>query len=339
MFNSPAGAPIRFPAGQKPLLLVTVDTEEEFDWSQPHASANTQVTHIPAQQRAQAVYARFGLRPTYFVDWPVASQPQAYEVLRAWAERGACEIGAHLHPWVNPPVEERVCNRHSYPGNLEAGLERRKLAQLTDLIARNFGRRPTVYRAGRYGAGPNTAAILEELGYEIDSSVVPRTDLSGDEGPDFSAFGFDPYWFGRTRRLLEIPVGLGWTGMLSGAGLLWQRLARSGWGRACRLPGVLARARLFDRIKLTPEGIGLDDLCRVSEAMHEAGYRVFNLMYHSPSLAPGHTPYVRSEAELEQFVRRIEGYCEFFLGRFGGIAATPGEVRALCLALERPAAA
>lgn len=339
MFNSPADPPIRFPATQKPMLLVTVDTEEEFDWSKPHDSANTRVTHIPAQERAQAVFARFGIKPTYFVDYPVAAQPQAYEPLRDWAKRGQCEIGAHLHPWVNPPIEERVCNRHSYPGNLEAGLERRKLALLTELIERNFGRRPTVYRAGRYGAGPNTAAILEALGYEIDSSVVPRTDLSRDEGPDFSAFGFDPYWFGTTRKLLEIPVGLGWTGLLSAAGPFWQRLSQSGWGRACRLPGVLARARLFDRIKLTPEGIELPDLCRVSEAMYAAGYRVFNLMYHSPSLAPGHTPYVRNEAELDQFVRRIEGYCEFFFGRLGGIAATPDDVRSLCLALGRKSAA
>ena len=117
--------------------------------------------------------------------------------------------------------------------------------------------------------------------------------------------------------------------------MLWQRLSQSGWGRACRLPGVLARARLFDRIKLTPEGIELDDLCRVSQAMHEAGYRVFNLMYHSPSLAPGHTPYVRDQAELDRFVRRIEGYCEFFFGRFGGVPATPAEIRAICLDLER----
>jgi hypothetical protein len=96
---------------------------------------------------------------------------------------------------------------------------------------------------------------------------------------------------------------------------------------------------LFDRIKLTPEGIDVADLCRVSEAMYGAGYRVFNLKYHSPSLAPGHTPYVRTQRDLDDFVRRIEEYCEFFFGRLGGIAATPMDIRSLCLGLERKPAA
>ena len=94
-----------------------------------------------------------------------------------------CVIGAHLHPWVNPPHDEIVCNYNSYPGNLPEELEKEKLHRLTETIADQFGERPIVYKAGRYGVGFNTSSVLEDLGYEIDTSVLSRTDLSDEEGP------------------------------------------------------------------------------------------------------------------------------------------------------------
>jgi hypothetical protein len=330
MLNMPLPPPIRFPASQRPLLIVTVDTEEEFDWMKPLARENTRVTHIADQARAQKLYARYGLKPTYFIDYPVAAQEQGYRPLQEWSAAGICEIGTHLHPWVSPPHEEQVCNRNSYPGNLPRALERAKLAHLTDLIAERFGKRPTVYRAGRYGAGPNTASILEELGYEIDSSVLARSDLRGNEGPDFSAIGLEPYWFGEKRRLLEIPVTIGWDGWLAAAGSFWQQAADTSWGRTLKLQGVLARAGIFNRVKLTPEGIPFAELRSATEAMLKAGIRIFNFTYHSPSLTPGHTPYVRSAAELDAFVDRIERYLGFFFESCNGVAATPHTIRELC---------
>jgi hypothetical protein len=80
-------------------------------------------------------------------------------------------VGTQLHPWVNPPFEEEIersqqlC-RQSFPA-----LEGAKLALLTDTIAAGFGTRPIVYRAGRYGIGPNTLGLLADLGYRIDSSM------------------------------------------------------------------------------------------------------------------------------------------------------------------------
>jgi hypothetical protein len=123
---------------------------------------------------------------------------------------------------------------------------------------------------------------------------------------------------------------VGWDGWLAGAGLFWQNAIRSPIGQTLRLPGVLARTRAFNRVKLTPEGIPFAELRQVTESMLKAGYRVFNFTYHSPSLSPGHTPYVRSAAELDAFVGCIERYLEFFFGRCNGVAATPHLVRELC---------
>src|SRR3546814_20419106 len=62
--------------------------------------------------------------------------PAAVEVLKSFCDRGECRIGAHLHPWVNPPHREVVNAVNSYPGNLPPELERAKLTALTQEIGR-----------------------------------------------------------------------------------------------------------------------------------------------------------------------------------------------------------
>lgn len=326
--------------GGTPVVAVVVDTEEEFDWARPLAAANTAVQAMRAQARAHAVFARYGVRPTYVVDWPVVDQDDGWRPLHELYRDGLCEIGAHLHPWVNPPAEEVVCNANSYPGNLPPALEQAKLARLADRIGERFGARPTVYKAGRYGVGPNTARILDALGFEIDASVVPGTDLTRQEGPDFSACGARPYWFGRGRRLLEIPLSVGYVGALAPAGRTLYPPAASPLGMRLRAPGVLARTRLLERITLTPEGVVHAEHRRLVQAMLAAGHRIFSFTYHSPSLAPGNTPYVTSEAELGTFLDRFERFFDFFFGALGGRPATLTEIRRLVAPPARaPAAA
>lgn len=326
---------IDLPAGQTPLLMVVVDTEEEFDWSKPHDRAATAVTAIAAQERAHRIYNAHGLRPTYVVDYPVASQEGAFAPLRALLDAGRCEIGAHLHPWVNPPDDEDVTYRNSYPGNLPPALEREKLRRLTAVIAENFGIQPTVYRAGRYGVGPATAETLAALGYEVDLSVVPGTDLSHDQGPDFRHCDPRPYWFGRRDRakdrgrLLEIPLSVGFTGLLGRHGASLHGFLAGPLGRRFRAAGIMARLGLLERHRLSPEGIGFDDHRRLTEALLARGQRIFGLTYHSPSLVPGHTPYVRDEGELDRFLASIERYCDYFMNTLGGRPTTPLEVKAL----------
>jgi hypothetical protein len=99
--------------------------------------------------------------------------------------------------------------------------------------------------------------------------------------------------------------------------------------KALHVPGILARLRLVERITLTPEGISFDEQRRLTRALLHEGQRVFSFSYHSPSLAPGNTPYVQNQGDLRRFLHRIEQYLEFFAGEVGGRAATPFEVKAL----------
>lgn len=327
------------PNDHPPLLLVIVDTEEEFDWRQPHARENTSVTAISAQGLAQKIFAAHGIVPTYVVDYPVASSPAAVEALRVFADAGQCRIGTHLHPWVNPPYTETVSAYNSYPGNLAVALEREKLAILTDTITNSFGARPVVYKAGRYGIGPATAQILEQLGYLVDVSVVPFTSFASDGGPDFSAHGFQPSWFGSRDQLLEIPLSCGFCGALRALGsTLFPRVGGAA-GMRLRLPGILARSGLLERIRLTPEGVDLPANIRLARSLYRQGCRIFSFTYHSPSLTPGMTPYVRSERELSQFLQSMDRFLTFFRDELGGRASEPHAVYELLLQRKRSAGA
>lgn len=332
LLDPAAHRPAALPAGTPPMLAVVVDTEEEFDWSRPLSRDNTAVTTVAAQPRAhEAVFDRLGVVPTYVVDWPVATDPAAAAVLRDLADDGKAVIGTHLHPWVNPPHDEPVTPPTSYHGNLPEALEREKLSRLTDAITGAFGRRPTVFRAGRYGVGPHTAATLARLGYTVDTSIVPCTRFTADGGPDFRGLSARPSWVETGHgHLLELPVSCGYAGHLRGQGRWLYERVTGPRGMKLHVPGVLARSGLLERIRLTPEGAGVAELVRLTRALAADGVRVFTLSYHSPSMAPGHTPYVRDGADLTAFLATIADFCTWFRDDLGGVFRTPEEIHALC---------
>jgi hypothetical protein len=311
------------------MLTVLVDAEEEFDWSEPFSNGSMSVSSMRHQHLAQAIFARYGVVPTYVVDYPVASQSDGYVPLRELLVDGVCEIGAQLHPWVNPPHGERINVYNSFPGNLPRELEMAKLAALTGTIEENFGVQPRVYKAGRYGVGPNTAAVLAQNGYKIDASVVSRRSFAFEHGADFTEIDARPYWFGPRSELLEIPLTCDFTGLLREVGRrLYPRLS-SRLGRQLHVPGLLARTSLLNRIHLTPEGVTLMEAKLLTRTLLASGTRIFLLAYHSPSLEPGHTPYVQDQGDLRRFIDWLDGYLEFFRGEVNGRPVTPTELYAL----------
>ena len=322
------------PAGP-PILIVAVDTESEFDWNGPFLRTQTSVRNVRNQSMAQEIYDRFGVRPIYLVDYAVATQPEAYLPLREIFHSQRCEIGAHLHPWITPPFLEELSPRASFSQNLPVSLQKAKLTQLTEAIERSFDFRPLCYRAGRLGVGEEIADLLQSLGYHIDMSVLPGIDMRPIHGPDFRR-GLDrPYWFGHDLSLLEIPATPCFAGLLAARALpksvsieLYDQLARPPLDRL-RMRGVFARLGLLEWLPPTPEGVTISELHRLMRAFLSRGHRVFVLSYHSSSLLPGSTEYVRSQSDLSGFLSRIEQFLDFFIGKLGGISMTPSEVRAV----------
>jgi phosphatidylinositol alpha-1,6-mannosyltransferase len=321
----PASEPIRLPAG-RPILCVIVDAEEEFHWGRPVSARNNATSSIRYQKRAHEVFSCYDVRPTYLVTYPIASDPSAASVLREYLADGRCEIGAQLHPWVTPPFGAETEERLSFPGNLPPALEREKLHRLAQTVRDSFNVQPTVYKAGRYGFGPSTAALLEDEGFLVDTSLIPRTRYTEAGGPDFSTFDYGPFWFGAHRRLLELPVTRALTGLLAETTPSVYGMAERKPFRSMRAAGLLARAGLLERITLSPEGSDLAAMRRLTRTLLRRGERIFTLSYHSPSLEPGNTPYVRDHRDLAVFLDRISGFLSYFRDELGGVFLTVKEL-------------
>lgn len=320
---------VEFPLGGAPRLLVTIDTEEEFDWTGPFSSRENSVANLRHQEPAQRIFEQFGIQPVYLLDYPVANQADGYGPVKEFLQDDRCVVGTHLQSWVNPPFDEEVSHLNSYPGNLPPELEHEKLRVLTQTISENLGVQPRCYRAGRYGVGASTAEILLDQGYEIDFSVVPRVDFSAEGGPDFSGLDSHPFWLGRDGKLLEVPISSAFVGPLAKFGPKIYDAVAGRRGQALHLPGMLARSRLLELIRLTPEGITLEELKMLTKTMMRSGHRIFCLTYHSPSLMPGNTPYVNDAMELQSFLDRIHQFTDFFVNELGGSGITPDQVRSL----------
>jgi len=276
-------------------FMVHVDVEEEFDWHRPLDSTNRSTSAMRAFPAAQRRFADHGVPLTALVDHPVATDARAVDLLSEGLADGRSAIGAQLHGWVTPPLRP-LSPGDSYAGNLPRMEEAAKIDTLTRAITRAFGIAPRIFRSGRYGIGPNTLPLLAEHGYLVDSSVRAHYDYSGDGGPDFRDVGSAAY---RVGGLVELPFTTVFAGRLRARGpSLYDGLGGVPMARA-----AMARAGLLQRVSLTPEDMPVADALQAVDVAIDQGTRLLVFAFHSPSLEPGHTPYVRTADDLATFWR------------------------------------
>ena len=299
-------------------LVASIDTEED-NWRPTRD--DIRIENIRALPALQAFLRGLGLRPTYFVDHPVASAPWSAAILREIAESGAAEIGAHLHPWNTPPLEEALLPRHSMLANLPArAAAPQAAARCAMRSTAATGRAPTSFRAGRFGLGPETVArpdrerlpgrqqrdALDRLAAVRRRSRLPRRAAGllppgrGLRSPHASADG----------PLLELPLSSGFTRGPFG----WRASAYDALhGPALRrlpLARLASRSGILRRVILSPESESLDDMLRLARRLIDQGVRFLQLFWHSPSLVPGLSPFVRNAADRARLFASIAAFVD-----------------------------
>lgn len=319
---SASAAEIAWPAEFGTRFTIFVDTEEEFDWSRPLQRENRATQAMRALPEVHRLFEAHGVPATYMVDHPIVTCAMSADILRELLADGRSAIGTQLHPWVNPPFDEAVTPLNSFVGNLPRELEAAKLAVLTGAIAAAFGKRPVMFRAGRYGIGPSSLSLLAAEGYRVDTSMRAGYDYSAEGGPDFTAVGNHGFWTGE-GELAELPLTTVYTGAArSGGAGLYGALGRLPKGR-----GIASRLGLLSRVALTPEEMPIELALEAIRVAAGEGVRLLLFSYHSPSAAPGYTPYVRDAADLRAFHRWWEAAFGL-LARLGILPASHDEILA-----------
>lgn len=300
-------------------LVVTIDTEED-NWNRYSATDNP-VTNIEKLICLQKLFDAFGVRPTYLLTYPVATNPRSVAILRRILEEGKCEIGTHCHPWNTPPfVKGAVIRKQdTMLCNLPDAVVFDKLATLHEAIQRNFGIAPVSFRAGRWGFGPAVARALCGLGYQVDSSIMPYTDWRPNFGPDYSSFSpalfrFDVegiHFINENGRLLEVPATVGF--LQPNFSLIHRvsQLLEHDVSKVLHLKGLFDRLRLVNKVTLSPELEKTRSLIELSQRMANCKYSCLNLTFHSNSLLAGMNPFVRTPADELIFQEKVKDFLLF----------------------------
>ncbi len=293
-------------------FLVTIDTEEEREWDSDYLDhTNYTVNNIQYLKPLQEIFNRYGVKPAYLIDYPVAVDKKAAALLKGFQDIDGAEIGMHLHPWVNPPYREERIAANSFPANLPAELQYDKMKVLTDVIADAAGKQPVTYRAGRYGFNESSVKVLEELGYLVDTSIVPFRKGKKEYEPSFGWLEqMEPYFLDYqdikkpgNSKLLEVPLTVGFS----------KRVPKLLEKKYIDLPNIgLRRAmkKIFDidLYWLRPSYAGLKQMLQLSEAQIAKGASFLNMMFHSNELMPGGSKYCKTQEDVDAYLHRLDGY-------------------------------
>lgn len=296
------------PAG--PALLVGIDTEGDNQWSAA-ARARQTFENIYALPRLHALFARHGVRPTYVITYPVATDARSADTLGALLAGGDCEIGAHHHAWETPPFAPEDVERHPYASMLPRPQFQAQLASLTAAITSAVGTAPVSYRSGRFGFAADHVAPLERAGYLVESSVAPLFSERHKGGPEFVEAPLRPYFLAYDdaaraggSNLLEVPVSAALDRKLP------KRLQYA-WARAPKpytTKRVLRALRIVRMRWLRPSYSSLEEMLSLACDLVTAGEPVLNLLFHSSEAIVGGSPYNRTQGELDAFCDRLERF-------------------------------
>ena len=321
-------------------LLVGIDTEGDNQWD-AEARRDQRFENIYALPRLHAMFARHGVRPTYVITYPVATDARSVEVLRALLAGGDCEVGAHHHAWETPPCSEEDLRKHPYASTLPLRQFEAQLETLTGAIERAVGRRPTSYRSGRFGFSSDHVSGLERSGYLVESSVAPLFYESHKGGPDFVEAPLRPYFLAyddATRpgssRVLEVPV----------SAALNRRMPKSLQYAYARAPKpyttkrVLRALRLLHMRWLRPSYSSLEDMLQLARDLARWNEPVLNVLFHSSEAIVGGSPYNRTQGELDAFWDRLDRFLSFATRELRAVPATFSEFRDAHLSVPRATA-
>jgi peptidoglycan/xylan/chitin deacetylase (PgdA/CDA1 family) len=310
-------------------LLAGIDTEGDNQWDAA-ARARQTFENIYALPRLHALFARHGVRPTYVITYPVATDPRSRDILGGLLARGDCEIGAHHHAWETPPCTADDVRRHPYAMQLPRPQFEDQLERLTGAIETAIGRRPVSYRSGRFGFSSDHVSALERAGYRVESSVAPLFYESHKGGPEFVEAPLTPYFLAydsATRRgssdVLEVPVSAALNRRLPKA--LQYAYARA--PRPYTTRRVLRAFRIVRLRWLRPSYSSLEDMTALARDLHASGEPVLNLLFHSSEAIVGGSPYNRTQAELDAFCDRLERFFRFATQDLGAVPLTFSEFR------------
>jgi hypothetical protein len=328
----------------KRYLLFTVDTEPDDPQWRGLGRGGWTHENLRGLPRLAASCRSMGVLPTFFLSHSVAVRPEAAQALLPLLRAGGCEVGAHLHPGDTPPFDggggdgEGGGSGRDHADNIlrvPDGLLEEKFSALHREVEARFGR-PAAYRSAAWTLDGRVVRLLERRGYLADSSVTPGVSWRLRGRPSY--LGAPP---GAYRLGYGDPAMPGASGIIEVPVSVYSPRRRDGSTLAGRLLGDLltmplgsrrgTAAALLKAVRPPPpqwlrpafrSQAEMEDTARSLE-----GEAFLHVMCHSNEVWPGTSPYVKTQADLDAYYLRLEGFFRWALDRGYEPATVSGYAR------------
>jgi hypothetical protein len=288
------------------LYAVTIDTEEQWDWSAGFPVRSHSLDNIRVLPEFEQLCAGHQARSTWFTNWSVLHDAASRRVMLDLAARPGVEVGMHIHPWLTPPQNlgdegrVRLSFLHNYPDEII----RAKLQRVHELFEQN-GLAPKSFRGGRYSSGGVVHDFLMAKGFTVDCSIVPFSTWPDEGAPDYRACDLTPNRVGPNadrRGFWELPLTLAFTRRdFRHWAKLYELLGSSSpLLRHLRLIGILERLGIVRRVWLNFETESVEAMCALLRVVRRMPIPFVVFTVHSSSLIAKGNPHSASETRVRE---------------------------------------
>lgn len=294
-------------------LTVSLDVEEEGLFGGRYAQRDVTVANVTHLKRLTPLMQEHNIPVTLFCAYSVLGDVAACEVLAGLRDRYGAEIGAHLHHWNTPPLQDGGSEYRSV-GDVPSEVMEAKLHTLLEAGRRFQGAPLTSFRMGRWDMHRSLWPLLARAGVRVDASIRPLH--CGRGGPDHFDAPSDPYVVQvEGAELLEVPLTC--TPLFRGL----PRILR-GAGRE-----VCASVQKWGALALLPVYHPLWAMRLITRLHIARGGRVISLTWHSSEMMPGGAPHMPDMAAVDRLLRRVDAYVRWLTETWPVEAVTMNELR------------
>lgn len=289
-------------------LIISIDTEcdKSKDWSVPQPLSFRNIT---AQKDVLLpLFKKFDLKPTYLLSPEVILDDESCLFFKS--RQKEIELGTHLHAeYIWPNADFKANKTEKTQILLKPNIEFEKLSNLTQLFENKFGTNPKSFRSGRFGSSKQTELFLSQLGYLVDSSVVPYTHKKfGNETINSWNKSVKPYWVQNGKyKILQVPLTFINQDVLRVPNWLKYQLGlNDGFIRKCyKKLGFDLRGQWLRPMKSSSKQmIAISDFT-INRIFAKEDFAILNLMFHSNEILPQASPYCQTKQDVNLFINSL----------------------------------
>ncbi|MBD5607860.1 MAG: glycosyl transferase family 1 [Desulfovibrio sp.] len=299
------------PPKDKVYLAVSIDVEEEGLFSGVY-ERHPKIVNAPHLVRMFPLLDR-GVKPTLFCASSALADPRARATIDKLRKRSALEIGAHLHHWNTPPLDpDGEETLRSVPASeISDEAFERKLRTLLREAEIFGGEKIESFRMGRWDLDPRRFSILAANGIRVDSSIRPLHG-SPSAPPDHFFAPRDPFRVKLgEKEIFEVP-----------------RTAVPIHPDLERVPPFMRSGlKNWGVLSLLPVEHPLWLMKITAKAHISRGNKTLSLTWHSSEMMPGGSPRLRSEEEVNNFIKKISAWTDWLEDNYDVKSLTMSELR------------